>query len=199
MRKHPVDYQSVAQACNALVEAQEKPSVRKLQAKLGGSFSTLSTFLNRWLEQQQAITETGTNDISLALKQALLAETAQAVAKAKAALTAQLQAQATQLAEVQELLSVQEAKIEELTLQMEDATIQHQERVLVLEKSLSAAESLTANHADREAALQQALAELQQQQHAADRRAAVAEALSAEYAKRLACLESNGIPIQPKP
>jgi len=47
-----ITYQAVAKICMEMMNAGEKPSVRKIHARLGGSFSTITEHLNQWRAQQ---------------------------------------------------------------------------------------------------------------------------------------------------
>ncbi|WP_207386713.1 DNA-binding protein, partial [Legionella quinlivanii] len=47
-----ISFYDVAQQCNRLQLLGEKPSVRKLRAVLGGSFTTINEYLRQWREEQ---------------------------------------------------------------------------------------------------------------------------------------------------
>lgn len=176
----PLSYASVTATCAALTEAGDTPTVRKLHAKLGGSFSTLSAFLKQWLEQQQNLNTDGNTAISAELTQAWLTELAKVIAKTKVTATAQLQTQATQLLEAQELLTEHETKIEALTQQLAVAHSHAIQLSTKFEQALAVAEARASDYVARETTLQQQLAKALEQFHAADMRAAVAEAIAAE-------------------
>lgn len=47
-----INYRVVADTCQELLVAGEKPGIRKVCERLGGSFSTISVFLQQWQEEQ---------------------------------------------------------------------------------------------------------------------------------------------------
>src|SRR4051794_4167505 len=60
--REPVSYEQVAQACQGLVTAGDRPSVRRVQAEVGGSNTTILNHLRRWQDTQRAAAAAGPTD-----------------------------------------------------------------------------------------------------------------------------------------
>ncbi len=69
----PHDPQRVAQLCNQTELLGNKPSVRKIIAELGGSFTVVAEYLKQWREEKELAKESDMA-ISQELQQAILAE-----------------------------------------------------------------------------------------------------------------------------
>lgn len=75
MKRAPdLNYQAVADLCRELCSAGETPTIRKLREKLGGSFSTISAFLNQWQEQKILANQQAGLELSEPFREAMLAE-----------------------------------------------------------------------------------------------------------------------------
>lgn len=187
-KNEPVNYRAVAEVCNDLVKTGDKPSVRKVHKRLGGSFSTVAEHLQRWNEQQNLAQ--GTNaELSNELRQAILAEFGRVTLQIKETLQAQLADKDTQLKEIQDLLAEYEAKIAMLTQQVDFTQKEAQQQQLKLEKLLSATESKLQEAEKREIKLLQQFEQTRDKQHQSELRAAVAETQCKEALKRADLLE----------
>lgn len=183
-------YQTVSDACQALLAAGERPTVRKLCERLGGSFSTLSGFLQQW-QEQQALANKADLDISPGLRQAILAEFHRLTQTIGKTLTEQIESKNGSLQEAQSLLAQQEAKLETLTERMAVQQAQAEQSRLEFEKTLSAANALAENSAQREAQMLQQLEDWRTEAHAAALKAASLEARCQELVKQNQKLEQE--------
>jgi len=107
-----VTFQAVTVVCNEMSKAGENPSVRKLHARLGGSFSTITEHLNQW-RTKQALVQSSENELSDEFNQALLAEFARITEGVREKSKLQLAEKEAQLTEAVDLLSAHESKLEE--------------------------------------------------------------------------------------
>src|SRR5438874_1802654 len=89
-RPKTIDYPTIAQHCAELIAQGDKPSIRKLHQRLGGSFSTLSEGYQLWRSEQTLITQGEGGDLSEAFYQAVLAEKGRATEALRRNLTQQL-------------------------------------------------------------------------------------------------------------
>ena len=62
IRSEPVSYEHVAAVCKGLLDAGEKVTVRRVQAEVGGSNTTVLNHLRRWQELQRAAASVGPDD-----------------------------------------------------------------------------------------------------------------------------------------
>lgn len=185
-RTTTLNYATIANACSELLQSGEKPSLKKLHKRLGGSFSTILPFYQQWQETQSLADKTN-EDLSPEFRQAALAEFGRITLKTSQRFIAELNAKSEELRETQKLLIDSECKIEQLT---EDLTLRQekaQQEHLKFEKNLSALQALVDAGADREAALQNQIETLRQALHKAELKTAVAEAL---YQKKVALNKS---------
>ena len=182
-KNEPITYQSVAKICNEMVNASEKPSVRQIHSRLGGSFSTLSEHLSQWRAQKTLI-QSSDNELSEEFNQALLAEFARITANSKNQSSALLNEKDEQLIEVRELLSECETKLVECEKNFKAEKEQARAGQLALEKKLAAAESEAKSTKQREIILQEKIDGLIEKCHQAELRAAVAETKVVEQSKR---------------
>lgn len=189
-KKQPLTYQSIADACTQLVKSGGRPSVRKLHAQLGGSFSTISEYLQRW-NQQTALAQSAEADISDHLKQALLAEFGQIAQSVRHGLEQQLEDQTQQLAENQKLLKEYEDKNRELGAQLQKSQQQLANQAAELEKTIAAHQAQLAEKEQREAKLDARLQQLMQEKHLAEVKTAIAQTRVEECEKRITALEKG--------
>jgi hypothetical protein len=182
-KSEPITYQSVARFCNEIAGTGNNPSVRKLHAQLGGSFSTLSEHLQQWRSQQNLASATDA-ELSDELRQALLAEFSRVTDSIKVKLNKALFEKEEQLTETRELLAEYENKLAAIEKSLKDCKEASRLEQLSLEKRLSAAESGAHSAALREKALQDKLDAMIEKCHQAELRAAVAETQVAEHQKR---------------
>jgi DNA-binding transcriptional MocR family regulator len=169
-----VTYQAVAKICNEMTAAGDAPSVRKLHAHLGGSFSTITAHLNQWREQQ-ALAQSGDNALSAEFNQALLAEFARITETVKEKSKLQIAEKEAQLAEAIELLSAHENKLEECEKKYKALEHHAKSEQLDLEKKLAAAIGNSESAKQRELALQEKVDALIDKCHQAELRAVIAE------------------------
>lgn len=175
---------SVSELCNHLCLKGEKPSVRKIQEKLGGSFTTISEYLKQWRKETELASQT-TIDISPELKNALFAEFAKVANQAEARLQKKIEEIESDNKELEEELK----KINDALLQQTQA---HEKTQKTLEDERVGKAELTAvsnsvidNLKNEKKELQQLLNEANEKRHQAELREAVAntkvEAIEKQY------------------
>lgn len=169
-----ITYQAVAKICNEMTASGDAPSVRKLHARLGGSFSTITGHLNQW-RSQQALAQSSDNELSAEFNQALMAEFARITEAVKEKSKLQIAEKEAQLAEAIELLSAHESKLEECEKKYREMEKQAKSEQLDLEKRLAAAISDSDSLKQRELVLQEKIDALIDKCHQAELRAAIAE------------------------
>ena len=183
-KSESITYQSIAKICNEMIKADEKPSVRKLHARIGGSFSTITAHLTQW-RAQQTLAQSSDNTLSDEFHQALLAEFARITASVKKQFLAQLTEKDEQLIEAGELLAEHENKLSECEKNYKEMLEKAQLEQLTLEKKLAAALGATESAKQREMVLQEKIDALIEKCHQAELRAVIAETKTAEYEKRI--------------
>ena len=181
-RSESITYQLIAKLCNEMTKADEKPSVRKLHARIGGSFSTITAHLTQW-RAQQTLAQSSDNALSDEFHQALLAEFARITASVKKQLLAQLTEKDEQFTEAGELLAEHENRLSECEKKYKDMLGKAQLEQLTLEKKLAAAMGDAESAKQRELVLQEKIDALIEKCHKAELRAAIAETKTAEYSK----------------
>jgi len=131
-----VDFQVVAAACADIVKQGEKPSIRAIHERTGGSYSTIATFLRQWRQAQQAASM---QDVAISedLTRALLLEFNKITAKCKIAFSKQLETEKLQAEEHERLLANAEANIAALTEQLEQERQGAQQQQIQREKQLA--------------------------------------------------------------
>ena len=182
-RSESITYQLIAKLCNEMTKADEKPSVRKLHARIGGSFSTITAHLTQW-RAQQTLAQSSDNTLSDEFHQALLVEFARITASVKKQSLAQLTEKDEQLTEAGELLAEHENRLSECEKNYKEMLGQAQVEQLALEKQLAAAIGVTESSKQREVVLQEKIDALIDKCHQAELKAAIAETKTAEYSKR---------------
>jgi chromosome segregation ATPase len=189
-RTQNITYPSVAEVCHQLLAIGEKPSIRNICDRIGGSFSTIQGFLQTWQEQQR-LANKASMELSEPFHQALLAEFSRISEAARQQFQEQLQEQTAQLEEIKGRLAESETQTEELNqclLNQQQASAQHQ---LALEKELAIAKALVEESTKRETALQNQVDTLRQSLHSAETKAAVGEAHQQEAEKHIQRLEKE--------
>lgn len=205
MPRKGISYEQVANACNDLQKTQ-RLSVRAIQARTGGSMTTVLKHYRRW--QRERSGEHGVEqDISERLRHALLSELEEAATRSRQAMQSQLQTSQRQLVTVQ--AKADQAR-QQLARQQKQAELLHRQygqRQRVTEQRAVAAErelrSLRACLVNRQLALNRerrlrraseaALQEMQILKQAAEAR------LSAQEQKLRALEEQAPDPQQQKP
>lgn len=169
-----ITFQAVAVVCNEMSKAGENPSVRKLHARLGGSFSTITEHLNQW-RTKQALAQSSENELSDEFNQALLAEFSRITEGVREKAKLQLAEKEAQLAEAVELLSAHESKLADYELKFNELASQAKSDQLSLEKKLAVAIGDAESARQRELGLQKKIDLLIDKCHQAELRAAIAE------------------------
>ena len=182
-KSESITYQSIAKICNEMTKTDEKPSVRKLHARIGGSFSTIAAHLTQW-RAQQTLAQSSDNTLSDEFHQALLAEFSRITASVKKQFLAQLTEKDEQLTEAGELLAEHENRLAECAKSYKEMLGKAQLEQLTLEKKLAAAIGDAESAKQREAVLQEKIDALIEKCHQAELKAAIAETKAAEYSKR---------------
>ena len=169
-----ITYQAVAKICNEMTTAGDAPSVRKLHARLGGSFSTITGHLNQW-RSQQVLAQSSDNELSAEFNQALMAEFARITEAVKEKSKLQIAEKEAQLTEAIELLTAHENKLEECEKKYKELEQRAKSEQLDLEKRLAAAIGESESAKQRELALQEKIDMLIDKCHQAELRAVIAE------------------------
>lgn len=174
MAKENVTFQAVAVICNELTNAGVKPTVRKVNERVGGSFSTVSMHLKQWLTNQ-ALAQSSENELSDEFNQALLAEFARVTGAVKAKAELQLAEHEVQLTEAIDLLATHELQLKECEKHYKMVEERAKAEQLELEKRLAAAIGDADSAKQREQGLQEKIDLLIEKCHQAELRAAIAE------------------------
>lgn len=183
-------YRSVVEACYAIILSGNKPSLRKIRARTGGSLSTVLKHYQQWSEEQTVIKKMDM-ELSEPFRQAVLVEFARATHTLQQTLTAQIDSEKRQLKETQELLVEHEAKVSELSETLSTQQKAAEQTQLAFKKALSAAQALAADGAKREAALQSQMDTLRQALQASEIKTAVLDNRRQELDKQNQKLEQE--------
>jgi len=135
--KQDVTYQQYLKAVGDLKSQGLPPSVRSVQKIIGGSNSTILEY-QRKMQADVAMASTVEDGISDTLKQSLLAEFGRVVQSTRERLESQLAQERQQLKEANELLTEAEGRQTELEAQRQEENQQNTDKILILEKQLSA-------------------------------------------------------------
>lgn len=187
MKRDSLTYAAVAEVCEQLIKAGEKPNQRKIQQRLGGSFSTILGFLTQWKTQHDFALQVDT-DLSDPFRQAVLAEIGRAVTQAKTRLESQLAEAGEQLQEAQGVLAEYEEKLNTAEQKIQALEERYHQYELRYTADLSAAQTRIEEGEKREAQQHQALSELREQKHEADIRATRAETQTEALKEQLGVL-----------
>lgn len=164
---------SVSELCNHLVLKGEKPSVRKIQEKLGGSFTTISGYLKEWRNEINMASKSQM-DISSELTNSLMAEFAKIAQKAESRLQKQIEDLESYQGELEEELK----KVSHALLQKEQDNEalkkQLEKEHMEYAKSTAGFESTIKYLNDEKRELQKRLAEAQEKRHQAELKEAIA-------------------------
>lgn len=192
-----ITYQSVSTVCETLQAAGQTPSVRKVRAQIGGSFSTISEYLTQWrLQTQQA--SSASHELSAALQKALLAEFSQIESQAHKANQSTIDTLSSDLADAnkavldcEKIINEQKTKIHQLMEQARSDLLEHEKKVAAAE---SAIDLLNA----REAVLTKKIDELTKETHAAQVKEAIAQTQAMNFQERLKEIEARSKKDSPK-
>jgi hypothetical protein len=199
MKKSTFDYKDVVETCHRLIKEGITPSIPSVRAALGGgSPNKILAYLRQW-QKEYALSVSVEEDLSPEFKQAVLAECGRKLAAVRDRLQSQLDARENQVNTVQALLAASEAQVSKLTAELLQVKKDTEAASLAYEKQLAAASeqvTIRTEYADelrqkteqQIATLQTQLQQMQESKHAADIRAATAEARHAEIEKRLISL-----------
>jgi hypothetical protein len=120
MAKTGINYEQVALACQSLLNEGQSVTVRAVMAKTGGSPGGLSKFIQTWRSEQENIALAAVDEeLSLQIKQAILAESARKTTLVKQRLSGKITALEQQLAEMGELLLKTELEKDRLILELQ--------------------------------------------------------------------------------
>ena len=150
-----------------------KPSVRKIIAELGGSFTVVAEYLKRWREEKE-LTKESELTISLELQQTILAEYALVANKVKQGQEAKINELGLDLTETQEELNSSLSTIKRLETRISELERTVQDNSLAYEKRISADSSTIEFLKDEKQNLHKLLGEANQLRHEAELREAIA-------------------------
>jgi len=150
-----------------------KPSVRKIIAELGGSFTVVAEHLKRWREEKELAQESDMA-ISQELQQAILAEYALVANKVKQGLETTINELSLDLTEIQEELNTSLSTINKLEARIAELERNAQDNSLTYEKRISADASTIEFLKDEKQNLHKLLGEANQLRHEAELCAAIA-------------------------
>jgi len=126
-----ISYDQVAQACQSLLDEKQKITVRSILSITGGSPNTVLEFYRQWRQQQDDISMADIEeDLSLQIRQAILAECARKTTSIKEVFTRKVTDAEQQLTEVKKLLANFEQQLEDanskITEQGKEVAVNHQ-------------------------------------------------------------------------
>jgi Plasmid replication region DNA-binding N-term len=173
-----------------LLSANESITIRKIHQMVGGSFSTISRYYQRWT-QEQSLAKSVESELSATFKIAVLAEIGRATATLKKSMEAELSIDRGQLKEVHGLLAEQEHRAETLSKELSTQRQESEQRYIDLMKQLSAANALIEASNQREEILRVELEALRKQSHEAELKTAIAETRFQELEKQNTRLEET--------
>lgn len=168
-----ITYQRVAQLCNQMELLGNKPSVRKIIAEFGGSFTVVAEYLKQWREEKDLAKESEVA-ISQELQQAILAEYALVANKVKQGQETKITELCLDLNETQEELSSSLGTIKKLEAHIAQLERTAQDNSLAYEKRISADASTIEFLKNEKQNLHQLLGEANQLRHEAELREAIA-------------------------
>ncbi|SEG40461.1 replication region DNA-binding N-term [Legionella quinlivanii DSM 21216] len=138
-----ISFYDVAQQCNKLQLLGEKPSVRKLRAVLGGSFTTINEYLRQWREEQ-SLAGTSEFEISKELQDVIQSEFVRIAKEVQSSMQGTLEEKTADLEdalkEIKELNGKNfnlEIKIAETNKHYEQHRIESDKKLAILEAEIS--------------------------------------------------------------
>lgn len=185
-----INYQLVAKACNQLQLLGDKPSVRKIREKIGGSHTILAEHLKKWRTETQ-LAESTSMDISQELQKAILAEFAQVAAQVHSSLQETIEEKDIDLREAMAALTECEVKYRQQEVKFDEIKRKLHNDTLEFEKKLAAFESTVSFLKDREIELQKHCALLNEKAHQAELQTAVANTNANNFQNRIKELEQQ--------
>jgi chromosome segregation ATPase len=185
-----ITYQSVAKTCNQLQLLGDKPSVRKIREKIGGSHTVIAEHLKAWRAETQW-SESTDRAISEELQKAILAEFAQVAAQVQSSYQETMEEKNTDLQETMAALNECELKYRQQELQLDEIKKKLHNDTLEFEKKLAACESTVSFLKDREIELQKKCALANEKAHEAEIKTAVANTKADNFQTRIKELEQQ--------
>ena len=183
-----ITYQAVAKICNHLKATGDKPSVRKIREKIGGSFTTITEHLQKWRHETQ-LSESSDMAISEELQKAILAEFAQVASQVQFSLQETIDEKEVDLQETREALSECELRCRQQELIISDIKIKLHNDTLEFEKKLASCESTVSFLKDREIELQNKLVVWGEKAHQAELKTAIANTMTENFQNKIKELE----------
>jgi len=177
-----ISYQRVAQLCNQMELLGNKPSVRKIIAELGGSFTVVAEHLKQWREEKELANESDMA-ISPELQQAILAEYALVANKVKQGLETTINELRLDLIETQDELSSSLSTIKKLEARIAELEKTVKDNALTYEKRISADASTIEFLKSEKQSLHQLLGEANKLKHEAEVREAIANTKVEAFSK----------------
>lgn len=168
-----ITYQRVAQLCNQMELLGNKPSVRKIIAELGGSFTVIAEYLKQWREEKELAKESDMA-ISPELQQAILAEYSLVANKVKQGLENKINELNLDLNETQQELNTSLSTIKKLEARIAELERTAQDNSLTYEKRISADASTIEFLRGEKQNLHKLLGEANTLRHEAELREAIA-------------------------
>lgn len=185
-----ITYQSVAKTCNQLQLVGDKPSVRKIREKIGGSHTVIAEHLKKWRAETQ-LSESTDMAISEELQKAILAEFAQVASQVQSSYQETIEEKDIDLQETTAALTEYELKYRQQELRLDEIQRKLHNDTLEFEKKLAACESTVSFLKDREIELQKHCALLNEKAHQAELLTAVANTNANNFQNRIKELEQQ--------
>ena len=183
-------FQRMLIVCGDLIKKDEKPTVRKLIARLHSSPNYLTPLFRHWKKEQE-IANAVDEDLSPTVKQAILAEFAHKLAEVRKQAKEMSDDYENQLNEAQEFLQESDQRNCELQDKMDAKEQEAQAKILNLEKRLSAAEASSHHYEQQLVDCQKKCEAAKEGLHAVEIELAKANTLIPTLEKQLAKLEAN--------
>lgn len=185
-----ITYQSVAKTCNQLQLVGDKPSVRKIREKIGGSHTIIAEHLKKWRAETQ-LSESTDMAISEELQKAILAEFAQVASQVQSSYQETIEEKDIDLQEATTALTEYELKYRQQELNLDEIQRKLHNDTLEFEKKLAACESTVSFLKDREIELQKHCAALNEKSHQAELQTAIANTKADNFQNRIKELEQQ--------
>ena len=145
MAKTGITYEQVALTCQSLLKEGQTITARAILAKTGGSPNNITKFWQQWRKEQEDIALAAIDEeLSLQVKQAILAECARKTSLVKNQLAGKVNTAEKQLAEMGEMLLQLDLEKDRLTLELNKAgqhIIEQDKRQAIADQRLLDAQS----------------------------------------------------------
>lgn len=201
MAKIGITYEDFLKAYETLELEGQKLTLENLRIKAGGSPNTILKYWHQYRDEKTTLAMQSINEeLSAQVKHAVLVECARKSQGIKEILQVKIKEGEQQLLEMQELHNRSEHEKEGLRAELEHTKNDAQEKILKLEKLLSAAEQKAKDAREETIKIDGRLADLLKQSqaiqttlHKAELRATAAEARNSELEKQLEKLEQRNV------